>query len=226
MSEDQSTVCAAEAVQFYSHAIAETPTHAPLYGNRSASYLALGHKHEAYVDALKGTQLNPQWAKGCYRCATGMLHSVLLAQARESACVYRTIHRRLGAACMALYEYGAAAEALNRGMLLDGSNKDMAAKLKEAHARAKYGQDCRRAHAGFQQRDLVLKLRAVILAPSLTLILFFFAWAASTAGWKCPNACFNQVRRRELQESMERQFKQSMTAPDWELEDYEWWATP
>ena len=31
-----------------------------------------------------------------------------------------------------------------------------------------------------------------------------------------------QVRRRELQESMERQFKQSMTAPDWELEDYDW----
>ena len=23
---------------------------------------------------------------------------------------------------------------------------------------------------------------------------------------------------------MERQFKQSMTAPDWELEDYEWWG--
>ncbi len=31
-----------------------------------------------------------------------------------------------------------------------------------------------------------------------------------------------QVRRREVQEGMERQFKQSMTAPDWEMEDYEW----
>ena len=34
-----------------------------------------------------------------------------------------------------------------------------------------------------------------------------------------------QVRRRELQEGMERQFKQSMTAPDWEMEDYEWQAS-
>ena len=74
-------------MQLYSLAIAEAPTHAPLYGNRSASYLALGHKHEAYVDALKGTQLNPQWAKGYYRCAPGMLHSILLAQAKGSACI-------------------------------------------------------------------------------------------------------------------------------------------
>jgi hypothetical protein len=31
-----------------------------------------------------------------------------------------------------------------------------------------------------------------------------------------------QARRREVQEGMERQFKQSMTAPDWDMEDYDW----
>ena len=33
--------------------------------------------------------------------------------------------------------------------------------------------------------------------------------------------CF-QARREEVQQQMERQFKQGMAAPDWELEDYEW----
>lgn len=31
-----------------------------------------------------------------------------------------------------------------------------------------------------------------------------------------------QVRRREIEDSMERQFKQGMTAPDWEMDDYGW----
>lgn len=33
--------------------------------------------------------------------------------------------------------------------------------------------------------------------------------------------CF-QAGREEVQQQMERQFKQGMAAPDWELEDYEW----
>lgn len=31
-----------------------------------------------------------------------------------------------------------------------------------------------------------------------------------------------QVRREEVQHQMLRQFKQSMAAPAWELDDYEW----
>lgn len=161
MEDSQASLICAEAVQLYSQAIAGAPEHAALYGNRSAAYLALGLKHEAYEDALKATQLKPQWAKGCYRCVTGMRPCGLLAQARGSAQVDEVMYCRLGAACTALYEYGAAAEALARGVLLDGKNKDMAAKLKEARAHAKYAEDCRRAHAGVHQRDLVLKLRAV-----------------------------------------------------------------
>lgn len=32
-----------------------------------------------------------------------------------------------------------------------------------------------------------------------------------------------QVRREEVQQQMERQFKQSMAAPAWDLDDYEWY---
>jgi len=31
-----------------------------------------------------------------------------------------------------------------------------------------------------------------------------------------------QVRREEVRQQMLKQFKQSMAAPAWELEDYEW----
>lgn len=34
-----------------------------------------------------------------------------------------------------------------------------------------------------------------------------------------------QVRREEVQQQMLRQFKQSMAAPAWELDDYEWQAS-
>lgn len=34
-----------------------------------------------------------------------------------------------------------------------------------------------------------------------------------------------QVRRREIEDNMERQFKQGMTAPDWEMDDYGWCAS-
>ena len=31
-----------------------------------------------------------------------------------------------------------------------------------------------------------------------------------------------QVRRKEIEDKMEYQFKQGMTAPDWEMDDYGW----
>ena len=31
-----------------------------------------------------------------------------------------------------------------------------------------------------------------------------------------------QARHEEVRQQMERQFKQGMAAPDWELDDYEW----
>lgn len=31
-----------------------------------------------------------------------------------------------------------------------------------------------------------------------------------------------QARRREVRDGMERQFRESMAAPEWELEDYDW----
>ena len=33
-----------------------------------------------------------------------------------------------------------------------------------------------------------------------------------------------QVRQREIEDTMERQFKQGMAAPDWEMDDYGWYA--
>ena len=35
-----------------------------------------------------------------------------------------------------------------------------------------------------------------------------------------------QVRQKEIEDNMERQFKQGMAAPDWEMDDYGWYAPP
>ena len=35
-----------------------------------------------------------------------------------------------------------------------------------------------------------------------------------------------QARKKDLQLTMLNQFKQSMAGPDWEIEDYEWYASP
>ena len=209
---------AAEAVQLYTQALAGAPKEAALYANRSAGYLALGAKIEAYHDAKKATQLSPEWAKGYYRRApfsgpASPCGSSALAADDAPPC-------RLGMACMALFDYDMAAWALARGVRLEPGNRDMAARLSDAEAHAEYEAACKRVHVGLQQRDLVLKLRGVRLrglggavraaAPSP-----LHAERINSAGvW--------QARRAEVQESMERQFKQSMTAPDWEMEDYEW----
>jgi hypothetical protein len=68
---------------------------------------------------------------------------------------------RVGVASIALFEYSAAAQALARGVRLDPGNRDMAANLQEAEARAKYEAACKQVHVGFQRRNLVLKLRGV-----------------------------------------------------------------
>ena len=42
---------------------------APLYSNRSASYLKLDRKEEALADAEKAVEADPKWPKGFYRKA-------------------------------------------------------------------------------------------------------------------------------------------------------------
>ncbi|KAK9917705.1 hypothetical protein WJX75_007354 [Coccomyxa subellipsoidea] len=156
-----------EAVKLYSQAIAGAPKDASLFANRSAAYLMIGAKQEAHNDAAKTTKLKPDWPKGFFR---------------------------LGMASLSMYEYGRAAAAFARGLRLDPSNKDLAARKATAEAHSKYEDACLQAQLGTHRRNLVLKLRA--------------------------------ARRHELQDGMERQFKQSMTAPDWEMEDYDWRVLP
>jgi tetratricopeptide (TPR) repeat protein len=57
----------AEAIRRYDEAIAGAPQDAPLLGNRSAAYLALGLYREAEEDARHSTELDPTWAKGHFR---------------------------------------------------------------------------------------------------------------------------------------------------------------
>ncbi|EIE22839.1 TPR-like protein, partial [Coccomyxa subellipsoidea C-169] len=90
-----------EAIKLYSQAIAGAPKDASLFANRSAAYLMLAAKQEARNDAVKATSLKPDWPKGFFR---------------------------LGMTCLAMYQYGPAAAAFARGLSLDPSNKELAAR--------------------------------------------------------------------------------------------------
>ncbi len=55
-------------MKLYSQAIAGAPKNFTLYANRSAAYLAIFARQEAYNDAVKATALRPDWPKGYFRC--------------------------------------------------------------------------------------------------------------------------------------------------------------
>jgi Lon protease-like protein/tetratricopeptide (TPR) repeat protein len=56
-----------KAVSVYSEALSLSPTDYFLYGNRSLSYYQLGKYDEALADAIRATEVKPDWAKGYFR---------------------------------------------------------------------------------------------------------------------------------------------------------------
>lgn len=84
------------------------------------------------MDARKAIKLRPDWAKARYR---------------------------LGCALLALSQWSDAAAVLQEGVALAPGDTGMAAKLSDAHARAERELAARRAQAGTERRDIVLKLR-------------------------------------------------------------------
>ena len=66
----------AEAVTWYSQAIAGAPLDHSLFGNRSAAHLALDEPDAALLDAKKAVKLKGTWPKGYYRyTGTPLLHT-------------------------------------------------------------------------------------------------------------------------------------------------------
>ena len=59
--------CFAEAIKFYSEAVAGSQPDAPLFSNRSAAYLACGMAAESLQDAARAVTLHPNWPKARYR---------------------------------------------------------------------------------------------------------------------------------------------------------------
>ncbi len=62
------TCCSyAEAIKFYTEAIAGDPTDAELLANRSIAHLSANKRHEALQDALAAAKFRPEWSKAQYR---------------------------------------------------------------------------------------------------------------------------------------------------------------
>ena len=59
----------AEAIDFYTQALGETPEDHTIMGNRSAAYYQLQQYDEALIDAEKCIEVQPDWSKGYQRKA-------------------------------------------------------------------------------------------------------------------------------------------------------------
>ena len=120
----------------------------------------LGSKDRGLPGRREGNTTQPRMAQGLLPARRPLLWPSLPcgASARPADVALQC---RLGMACMALHDYSMAIRALATGVRLEPGNSDMAARLSVAEARAEYQAACRRAHVGFHQRDLVLKLRGV-----------------------------------------------------------------
>ena len=154
---------ATDAIEYYSRAIYGDPHDKTLFSNRSAAYLASGIYHLALQDAEAIIKVDPSWAKGYYR---------------------------LGCAHIALNQWSAAVQALQKGAELDPESLEIQSRLIDAQKRVTEAIAARNAAAATERRSLLLKVRA--------------------------------ARQEDQRLVMLNQFKQSMTAPDWELEDLEW----
>jgi len=98
-----------QAAVLYTEALALDDTVGALYSNRAACFLKLGRYAQARDDALKCTQLSPDFAKG---------------------------HFRLALALQAEQKYEEACHAFNRTLQLDPKNKDAASGLRMAEVQA------------------------------------------------------------------------------------------
>lgn len=68
---------------------------------------------------------------------------------------------RLGTAYMAAHDPALASSAFQKGLEIEPGNRAMALQAEHSMAQAKYEEQCRAAHQGLYQRNLVLQLRAV-----------------------------------------------------------------
>ena len=154
----------AEAIQMYSQAIAGDEKDHKLFGNRSASYLAIGLLDKALWDAQKSVKLKPDWAKGYYR---------------------------IGCALESLNEWKGAYIAFSKGSEMEPSDHVLKMKMNNALKRVEEDTAARNAASAVERHNLVIKLR--------------------------------DARHEDQKLMMMNQFKQSMTAPEWDLEDLEWY---
>lgn len=94
-----------EAITHFTDAIATDPSNHVLFSNRSAAYASLQQYQTALEDALKVTQLKPDWPKG---------------------------YSRLGAAYFGLKDWDAAVEAYSKGLSFDPNNAQLMTGLANA----------------------------------------------------------------------------------------------
>ena len=197
-----------DAARFYTQALAGAPDDKALRSNRSAAYLALGWTDEAVADAVRCVALDAAWPKA---------------------------HYRLGKALAATGEWHAAAASLETcarlmtGVGLETKPGDTpgdapggASGDAPSDAEPRRATDAKKAtHA--TTLDGVLELLAVAQAESEDARGRLVAQELSKR--RALAARLRAARRADDRENTLARWRQTMSGPEWDVEDHEWRPT-
>ena len=197
-----------DAARFYTQALAGAPDDKALRSNRSAAYLALGRTNEAVADAVRCVALDAAWPKAHYRLGKALAAS---GEWHAAAASLETCARLMT---------GVGAKTTQQS-LDDASFDSVAKRTRDADETGARDRATKKKHDA--TLDGVLELLAVARAESEDARGRLVAQELTKR--RALAARLRAARRADDRENTLARWRQTMSGPEWDVEDHEWRPT-
>ena len=208
----------ADAARFYTQAIAGAPDDKALRSNRSAAYLALGRTEEAVADGVRCVALDARWQKAHYRlgkalAAAGEWHAAALS--------LETCARLMTGVGLDEKKHDDVPRDVSASSEDTSTKEDTNRAVAEAEDAGKKTRRLRAQDAA--TLDGVLELLAVAQAESEDARGRMVAHELSKR--RAFASRLRAARRADDREATLMRWRQTMSGPEWDVEDQEWRPT-
>ena len=197
-----------DAARFYTQALAGAPDDKALRSNRSAAYLALGRTNEAVADAVRCVALDAAWPKAHYRLGKALAASGGWHAAAASLETCARLMTGVGAKT-------------TQQSLDDASFDSVAKRTRDADETGARDRATKKKHDA--TLDGVLELLAVARAESEDARGRLVAQELTKR--RALAARLRAARRADDRENTLARWRQTMSGPEWDVEDHEWRPT-
>jgi predicted RNA methylase len=216
----------ADAARFYTQAIAGAPDDKALRSNRSAAYLALGRTEEAVADGVRCVALDARWPKAHYRLGKALAAA---GEWHAAASSLETCARLMTG--VGLDEKNTKHDGVSRDVSEDSedtstkedTHKRLSVTDAEDAGKKIYVNDSTPNARDAATLDGVLELLAVAQAESEDARGRMVAHELSRR--RAFASRLRAARRADDREATLMRWKQTMSGPDWDVEDQEWRPT-